>query len=193
MVLTHAERQQRYREKQKEKYGENAIKEKESKRRKEKRLQNIELNREKDRLRKQKSRQNKAGKTVTNSSSYKSVSTLSKAVKKAKSALSNSPRKRAAVVKKLSLEAGCLEVTFPQTKQGATSLSEELKAAVTDFYLRDDISRQAPGKRDTIVVREDNEKKTMRKRHLSMNISEVYQLFKQEILIKRLENLNFQV
>jgi len=78
---------------------------------------------------------------VTNSSSYKSVSTLSKAVKKAKSALPNSPRKRAAVVKKLSLEAGCLEVTFPQTKQGATSLSEELKAAATEFYLRDDISR----------------------------------------------------
>jgi hypothetical protein len=59
MPLTHAERQKRYREKQKEKYGENEIKEKESKRRKEKRQQNIELNREKDRMRKQKSRLNK--------------------------------------------------------------------------------------------------------------------------------------
>ena len=44
MSLTHAEQQKRYREKQKEKYGENAIKEKESKRRIEKRLQTIELN-----------------------------------------------------------------------------------------------------------------------------------------------------
>ena len=82
MSLTHAERQKQYREKQKEKYGENAIKEKESRRRKEKRQQNIELNREKDRIRKQRSRLSKAIKTVTTSPAYKAVSTLSKAVKR---------------------------------------------------------------------------------------------------------------
>ena len=140
MLLTHAERQKRYQEKQKEKYGVKAVQEEESKRRKAKRLENIELNREKDRLRKQKSQQ-KAGKTTT-SPSYKSLSTLSKAVKKAKSALHNSRRKRAMVVKKLSLEAGCQEATFPFTKQGGTALSKELKAAVIEFYMRDDISRQ---------------------------------------------------
>ena len=82
MPLTHAERQKRYREKQKEKYGENAVKEKESRRRKEKRQQNIELNREKDRIRKQRSRLSKVIKTVTTSPGYKAVSTLSKAVKR---------------------------------------------------------------------------------------------------------------
>ena len=179
MPLTHAERQKRYRERQKEKLGEKALKEKESKRRKAKRLENIELNREKDRLRKQRSRR-KAGKTTaTASPCYKSLASLSKAVKKAKSALPNSPRKRATVVKRLSMEAGCEEAIFPLLKEGFTALSKVVKDAVIEFYLRD-ISRQAPGKRDTIVVRENNEKRTMQKRHLSMNLSEVYQLFKLE-------------
>ena len=177
MHLTHAERQKQYREKKK-KYGENAVKEKESRKRKEKRLQNIELNREKDRISKQRSWLNKAGKTVTTSPAYKAVSTLSKAVKKAQSALPKSPRKSATVVKKLSMEAGCLEVAYPQKQEGPTSLPEHLKADVTDFYMRDDISTQAPSKRDSIAVRENNVKKTMQKRHLSMNISEVYQIRK---------------
>ena len=98
---------------------------------------------------------------MTNSPSYKSACTLTKAVKRAKSALPNSPHKRATVLKKLSLEAGCLEVAFPQAKQGTTSIPEYVKTVVTEFILRDDISEQAPGKRDTIVVRENNTKKTM--------------------------------
>ena len=116
---------------------------------------------------------------------------LSKPVMKAKSALPNSPRKRATVVKRLSLEAGCQEATFPLTKQGGTALSKQLKAAVIEFYMRDDISRQAPGKRDTVVVRENNEKKTLQKRQLSMNLSEVYQLFKQENSDKKIGKSKF--
>ena len=100
---------------------------------------------------------------MTTSPAYKAVSTLSKAVRKAQSALPKSPRKRATVVKKLSMEAGCLEVAYLQKQEGPTSLSEHLKAAVTEFYVRDDISRQAPGKRDSIVVRKNNVKKTMQK------------------------------
>ena len=78
----YAERQKQYREKQKEKYRENVVKEKESRRRKEKRQPNIELNQEKDRIRKQWSWLNEAVKTVTTSPAYKAVSTLSKAVKR---------------------------------------------------------------------------------------------------------------
>ena len=43
MPQTHAEGQKKYREKQFQKYGKEAIKEKESKRRREKRKANIEL------------------------------------------------------------------------------------------------------------------------------------------------------
>ena len=132
MPLTHAEQQKRYQEKQKETYGENAVKVKESRRRKEKRQQNIELNQEKDRISKQRSRLNKAGKTVTTSTSVTTVtSALSKAKRKAQSTLPKSPQKRATVNKKLSMGAGCLEVAYPQKQEGPTSLPEHLKAAVT--------------------------------------------------------------
>ena len=50
------------------------------------------------------------------------------------------------------------------------------------MYTRDDISRQAPGKRDTVVVTENSERKTFQKRHLSMTIMEAYQIFKNEYL-----------
>ena len=128
---------------------------------------------------------------MTTSPAYKAVSTLSKAVKKAQSAPPKSPQKRATIVKKLSMEAGCLEVAYPQKQEGPTSLPEHLKAAVTEFYVRDDISRQAPGKRDSIVVHENNVKKTMQKRHLSMNISEVYWMFKQENPDKKIRKSKF--
>ena len=45
--------------------------------------------------------------------------------------------------------------------------------------MTDDTSHQAPGKRET-VVRSDGQKKTIQRWHLSMNISEVYELFKME-------------
>ncbi|XP_065665666.1 uncharacterized protein LOC136087088 [Hydra vulgaris] len=51
---------------------------------------------------------------------------------------------------------------------------------VLDFYQRDDISRQAPGKRDTIVVRLKNKKETVQKRHLYMNVNEAYAVFKSD-------------
>ena len=44
----------------------------------------------------------------------------------------------------------------------------------------DDISRKAPGKRDTIVVRSKEQNKSMQRRHFTMDISEVYELFKVE-------------
>ena len=103
--LTHAERQKKFRKKQLEKHGEEAVNEKESKRRKEKRLANVEAEREKERERKGKSRQKKveSKSVVVTSLAYKSASTLGKAVKRAESALPKSPRKRATVVKKLSM------------------------------------------------------------------------------------------
>ena len=60
------------------------------------------------------------------------------------------------------MEAGCLEVAYPQKQEGPT-LAEHLKAAVTEFYVKNDIFRQAPGKRDSIVVHDNNVKKTMQK------------------------------
>ena len=70
-------------------------------------------------------------------------------------------------------------------------MSEHLKTTVTEFYVRDDISRQAPGKRDSIVVCGNNVKKTMQKQHLSMSISEVNQMSKQENPDKKIGKSKF--
>ena len=89
------------------------------------------------------------------------------------------------------MEAGCQEVAWPQMREGPISLPEYLKAAAAKFYVRDDISRQAPGKRDPIVVRTNNEKKKMQRQHLSMNISEAYQIFKQQNPDKNISRSKF--
>ena len=39
---------------------------------------------------------------------------------------------------------------------------------------------QGPGKRDIMVGRSNGQKKTMQREHLTMNISQVYELFKME-------------
>ena len=67
-----------------------------------------------------------------------------------------------------------------EKKPGHTVLDTSTVLLVKDFYQRDDISRQAPGKRDTIVVRSNEKKQTMQKRHFSMNVSEAYAIFREE-------------
>ena len=51
---------------------------------------------------------------------------------------------------------------------------------VSGFYQRDDITRIAPGKRDTITVPGTNGKEKLQKWHLFMHIKEAYALFKDE-------------
>ena len=186
----HTERQKKYCEKRLQKYGKEAIKEKESKRRKEKRKANIELDWQKDRVRKQRSRQNAAKKLLSSDSPvYESTCSLGKAVKKAQSAFPNSPRKRAVIVKKLSLQFSTYSVDS-KPKAGPTALPEETKLSTIDFFIKDYISRQAPRKRDTIVVRSNGQKKTMQRWHLKMNIGEVMNYLKWSTQMQPLESLN---
>ncbi len=51
---------------------------------------------------------------------------------------------------------------------------------VRELYERDDISRQAPGMRDVVTVREGGVKKKIQKRHLTMSILEAYRYFKKK-------------
>ncbi len=48
------------------------------------------------------------------------------------------------------------------------------------YYFRDDISYQAPGKKDTIMIKENDLKKTLQKRYLLYSLRELHQLFIQE-------------
>ncbi|CAM4936549.1 unnamed protein product [Rotaria socialis] len=60
-------------------------------------------------------------------------------------------------------------------------LADKLKTDVHNFYQRDDISYQLPGKRDTVVVKDDDGKKvTYQKRILINNLRETYEFFKDE-------------
>ena len=181
MPLTHAERQRRYRERIKERFSAEELREKESRRRKSKRLENPEEVRAKDRARQQKHRARKRGAgAASGSPPYKSASTLGKAVKRAVAALPKSPRKRSKVVQKLFHYAD-IECHSPEKlKSGRPSINHEIVKCVTDFYKRDDISRQAPGKRDTVTVHINGVKQKYQKRHLCMTLRELYRLFIQE-------------
>ncbi|CAF3030893.1 unnamed protein product [Rotaria sp. Silwood2] len=72
---------------------------------------------------------------------------------------------------------------LPKSKHKRTTLqvAEKLRDDVHNFYLRDDISYQLPGKRNTVVVRgADGSRITYQKRVLLENIRETYELFKEE-------------
>lgn len=126
MPQTHAGRQKKYRERQIQKYGKEAIKKKIKKEERKKKA-NIELVQQKNRVRRQRSRQNTIKKLLSSDSpAYKSTWSLGKAVKKAQSALPNSPRKRAVAVKKLSLQF-ITDSVDAKPKAGLTVLAEETK------------------------------------------------------------------
>ncbi|XP_067247442.1 uncharacterized protein [Chanodichthys erythropterus] len=84
-----------------------------------------------------------------------------------------------AVIKKIVDAVGFIE--HSEIKQvdlsGTTDHTEE---KVKQFYVRDDISRQAPGRKDSVTIREDGVKKTCQKRHLSMSVLEAYRVFQDE-------------
>lgn len=116
--------------------------------------------------------------------SYKSPRTLGKAIRRVKSALPNSPSKKKAVLKHL-----VSEQFGPQTskslikmkKKGPRVLSPEYKEIINNFYNSDEISRQAPGKRDVKSVKdpETGKRNLIQIRHMVMGINEAYEEFKQ--------------
>ena len=72
---------------------------------------------------------------------------------------------------------------IPKTKHQRTTvqLADKLKTDIYNFYLRDDISYQLPGIKDTLVIKEDDASKVIyQKRTLVSNLCETYVLFKEE-------------
>ena len=63
---------------------------------------------------------------------------------------------------------------------GWPSLSQQNITTVEDFSEQDEISIQAPVKRDTIVVRIDVRKEICQRRHLFITAAEAYKLFREE-------------
>lgn len=65
-------------------------------------------------------------------------------------------------------------------RKSSSALLGEVTSSILEFYLRDDISRQAPGKKDAITIREGRLKSRVQKRHVTMSLMEAYALFKEE-------------
>ena len=80
--------------------------------------------------------------------------------------------------KKLQKQRG--SISDPNPKQG-NPLSSETTEKVRQFYMRDDISREMPGKKDFLsVVNDDGKREHLQKRLMLCNLWEAHQLFKRE-------------
>ena len=75
-----------------------------------------------------------------------------KAVKRARKQLPQSPRKKA-VLRKLVEEVGLPEGEEATKEKTVPKLNEELNKKANAFYNSDDISWQAPGRKDRVIYR----------------------------------------
>ena len=79
---------------------------------------------------------------------------MGKAVKKAERALLLSLRKRTTVIEKLAMNTSIsLQSPLAKTKKITTNISDHIIEIVKNFYARDDILQQAPGKQDTVAMK----------------------------------------
>ncbi|XP_063222679.1 uncharacterized protein LOC134531076 isoform X2 [Bacillus rossius redtenbacheri] len=202
-TMTSTKRSQAFRERLKQdpaKYEAYLIKERERfklRRDQQKRIQTdkeLKLKRKQDRIRQRKHRENKKSQTVKSNSnvlpeksSYRSNRSLGKAVCKLKRILPHSPGKRKAVVAKLLVDelpeyGKRLNLLHKMKKEHGQRLNEETKAKVTQYYLRDDISRTEPGRKDKCTVKnvQSGKKDVVQKRTMMMTIAEAYEEFVKE-------------
>ena len=180
MPLTGAERQKRHREKQKLQHGAGHMRQLDAQRKKHARLANLEKARNAECIRQRRCRNNRQqnfnlGHNSDAEFAYKSPSAIGKAVKRVISAMPNSPRKRAAVMTRLSIKP------FHQGPSTSGSHHNKLdtatEKAVTDFYEQSDISWTAPGRKDYVIIRTGKEKTRMQKKFLMMTVNEAHSLF----------------
>ena len=83
------------------------------------------------------------------------------------------------LAKEMKKEQGIL--LDPPTISKGKKISKEQKIQVASFFERDDISRQCPGKKDYLSVRDQNGvKQQCQKRLVLGNLKEIYQKFKDE-------------
>ena len=112
------------------------------------------------------------------SSTYTSRQTLGKAVQRTLRALPKDAQKRNHVVHHIAQLFDIVPKAIDTHKREQRSLSIDIKNSVVNFYNRDDISYQMPGKRDFIVVDDDTGQRiTLQKRILLFSIREAYELF----------------
>lgn len=110
---------------------------------------------------------------------YCNPQSFGKALKRVKSKLPQSPRKRMAVVEKLALDIG-IPISSTRAVSGQKEITDEVKNIVIEFYRKDEISRIYPGKKDVKSFRDPttNKKISLQKRLLTYNLKEAHEIFK---------------
>lgn len=115
---------------------------------------------------------------------YRSRQALGKALKRARHSLPSSPQKKHFVVREIAKSIG-LDVSVSPTSAKRSIITEETISLVNDFYNNNDISWQAPGRKDHVIIRETNEegekvKKIVQARYLMMSLREAHTKFMEE-------------
>ena len=65
-----------------------------------------------------------------------------------------------------------------KSNKGRPNMNEEIKALIQKHYEDDDVSWQAPGMKDFVLIRKDGEKTRVQKKYLLTTLEESYELFK---------------
>lgn len=194
MPLTNAEKQKRWRDKQKalnlDEYKKKHNEEQKISRMKQKyNLNNLpaaEKKKKKDaenkkrireRVRKCREKKSKLSECTT---PYSTKSKLNRAVSRARKSLPSSPRRRKAVISKLAVDESIVkpkQLFKNELDKNKDNSKPDVVDMVEKFYEQDDISRIAPGKKDVMVIYANGEKITKQKRHLFTSLKEAHALF----------------
>ena len=117
------------------------------------------------------------------STPYRSTQAIGKAMKRAQTSLPSSPRKKRYVVESLAKKVGLIGDSSPSSSTcNYGALSEDTKQVVHAFYSSNDITWQAPGHKDRVIIREINAegakvKRTEQVRHMLISLREAYNKF----------------
>lgn len=120
----------------------------------------------------------------------KSGSSLGTATKSTRRSLPKSPRKWSVDVRKL-FDKYSNETNSPKSVNSEKISSTALSCKTAEFYLRDDVSRQAPGLKDVTVLKEYGVKLKMQTRYLYTQLFKKHmQRSKQSIKMSKQERVS---
>ncbi|XP_071950782.1 uncharacterized protein [Antedon mediterranea] len=113
---------------------------------------------------------------------YKSAQSMGRAVQKVRTSLPFSPNKKRAVAAVVATEVVVVVVLLQPSKQGRPVLDTTIREKVIEFYLKDDISWQAPGRKDRVIIRTKDKsgkklKTIYQARYMLMSLREAHDLF----------------
>ncbi|CAF2081486.1 unnamed protein product [Rotaria magnacalcarata] len=117
--------------------------------------------------------------STAQASSFSTKQTKSKALKKIMNVLPVNKKRQLELITKVAEDLKILKIQKKQERD-YQALPTPVKNKVYEFYYRDDISYQAPGKRDSITIKENGLRKKMQKKYLLFTLRELYELFIRE-------------